>query len=155
METEHFKNVENQIGPCGIWCGSCAAGNGATIELARRFEEQAKKYELERWAPKDFDFKEFVKGLASLQKMPVCLGCKRGGGNPNCKIRECASSRKLENCGKCRQLVECKNFESLESSNPKIKEVLRKDSRKNQKQLLTEWLPVLKTKFPHAILFLD
>nr|MDO8135040.1 DUF3795 domain-containing protein [Candidatus Njordarchaeum guaymaensis] len=155
MESESFKNVKSQIGPCGIWCGSCAAGSGATVELARRFEELAKKYELEKWVPKDFDFKEFMKGLASLQKMSVCPGCKEGGGNPNCKIRVCASSRQVDNCGRCGQLIECKNFESLERSNPKTKEVLVNDSRKSQKELIAEWLPVLKTKFPHAILFLD
>jgi len=147
MEPEPFKNTKNQIGPCGIWCGSCAAGNGAAAELAKRFEELAKKYEFEKWVPKDFDFKEFMKGLASLQKMSVCPGCKKGGGNPNCKIRVCASSRQLDNCGKCAQLIECKNFESLENSNPRTRELLVKDSRKSQKELIAEWLPVLKTKF--------
>jgi len=48
LEVDSFKNVKNQIGFCGIWCGSCAAGNGAIVELARRFDEIVKKYELEK-----------------------------------------------------------------------------------------------------------
>lgn len=43
METKPFDNVENQIGLCGIWCGSCPAGNGSVVELTRRYEEIVKK----------------------------------------------------------------------------------------------------------------
>jgi len=63
---EPFENVKEQTGFCGIWCGSCAAGNGAIVELARRFEKVVRDYELEMWVPKEFDFKEFMKGLTSI-----------------------------------------------------------------------------------------
>ncbi len=36
---EAFDRVKAQIGACGIWCGSCAVGNGSLRELSRRFEE--------------------------------------------------------------------------------------------------------------------
>ena len=50
LEDKAFQNVKDQIGFCGIWCGSCVAGNGAVVELTRRFEEVVRKYNLEKWA---------------------------------------------------------------------------------------------------------
>jgi hypothetical protein len=60
-----FENVREQIGFCGIWCGSCVVGNGTLRELTERCEEIIGAYGLEEWAPRDFDYKEFLKGLAS------------------------------------------------------------------------------------------
>jgi hypothetical protein len=67
MGTKPFENVRNQIGFCGIWCGSCPGGNGVTIELTKKYEEFVKKNNLEKWAPKTFEFKEFMKGLVAIQ----------------------------------------------------------------------------------------
>ncbi|NWG10261.1 hypothetical protein HXY33_00685 [Candidatus Bathyarchaeota archaeon] len=39
METRPFENIKNQIGYCGIWCGSCLGGNGATQELTRKYAQ--------------------------------------------------------------------------------------------------------------------
>ena len=72
MKVKPFENVKDQIGYCGIWCGSCVVGNGTLRELTKRYEEIIKSYGLEHWAPKDFDFKEFMKGLASIETMPLC-----------------------------------------------------------------------------------
>lgn len=109
LEAEPFENVKNQIGFCGIWCGSCAAGNGAIVELARRFDKIVKDYQLEKWVPKDFDFKEFMKGLASIQAMPLCPGCQKGGGPPTCRVKVCALKKGVTDCSQCTQLIECKN----------------------------------------------
>ena len=98
MQTKHFENVRNQIGFCGIWCGSCVVGNGALRELTKRYEKLIKDYGLEEWAPKDFDFKEFSKGLKSIQTLPLCEGCLKGGGRPNCEIRTCAQNKSIDGC---------------------------------------------------------
>ena len=95
MKSESFENVKNQIGFCGIWCGSCVAGNGTLRELTKRYADIIKRYGLEGWAPKDFDFKEFLKGLASMQAMPLCQGCLKGDGRPNCEMRVCASNKNI------------------------------------------------------------
>ena len=89
---EAFENVKAQIGPCGIWCGSCVVGNGALRELTRRYEELTVAYGLAEWAPRDFSYEEFSKGLASLRDMDPCPGCVRGGGREGCEIRACASN---------------------------------------------------------------
>ena len=151
MEPKPFDNVENQIGFCGIWCGSCAAGNGSVVELTRRYEEVVKKNRLEKWAPKDFDFNEFMKGLASLQKVSLCSGCLKGGGNLACTIRLCAREKKVSNCSQCDLLMACRNFEILEKSHPNIRKELQNMKSTGQKELIKEWKDELKGRFPHCL----
>lgn len=151
MASKPFDDVENQIGFCGIWCGSCAAGNGSVVDLTRRYEETVKKNRMEKWAPKDFDFKEFMKGLASLQKVPLCKGCVKGGGNPTCTIRICAKEKKVCNCSQCELLMSCKNFDMLEESNPYVRKELLKNKNIRQRELITKWKTELKGKFPHCL----
>jgi len=61
-------------------------------------------YGLEDWTPKDFDFGEFAKGLASIQAMPLCLGCLNGDGRPNCEIRACTLNENVSDCSECASL---------------------------------------------------
>ncbi len=85
MDSMHFENVKNQIGRCGIWCGSCVVGNGTLKQLAKRCEHIIGGYGVDEWGTKDFDGKEFMKGLTSIQNLPVCVGCLKGGGNDDAK----------------------------------------------------------------------
>jgi len=147
-----FDKVRDQIGFCGIWCGSCAAGNGAILELTRKFEEVVKNYSLKEWAPKEFDFKEFMKGLTCMQTMPSCTGCQKGGGPPTCKIRICALSKGVADCSQCNQLIECRNFDEIEKSHPKIKQDLLKIKNVDRREAIEKWHEELKTKWPHCIL---
>lgn len=155
MVTKGFDAARSQIGFCGIWCGSCAAGNGAIIELTRRYEELAKSYGLERWAPKDFDFGEFMKGLSSIQAMGLCPGCRKGGGIPKCGIRACAEGMGLNDCSRCGGLDGCKKFEGLEAANPKIKDGLRKLRGAKRAELIEGWTRELRRKWPHCILLCE
>lgn len=115
MTSDPFDKVKNQIGYCGIWCGSCVVANGQLRELTKKQEEIIKNYDVEQWGPKDFDFKEFMSGLKSIQGMPLCPGCLKGGGRDNCEIRACASSKNIKDCSECGRPEECKNAELLEN----------------------------------------
>lgn len=153
MEFEPLQNVRHQIGFCGIWCGSCASGNGAIVEMARRFEKVVTGYGLEKWVPKDFDFKELMKGLTSLQATAICSGCRKGGGPPNCGVRICALEKGVNDCNECNQLVECKKFDRLLKNYPTIKEDLMKIKNKNRDELIAKWATEIKTKFPHCLVY--
>jgi hypothetical protein len=157
METLSFENVKNQVGFCGIWCGSCMGGNGAVQELTRKYEQVVKRSQpaLEKYAPKEFNFKELMKELAYAQAMPQCPGCRKGGGNPNCKVRICALGRGVTCCSECEQLLTCKNFEELEKDNPKIKEGLIEIKNKGQAVLMEKWMGELKAKWPHCLLLCE
>ena len=153
MGNESFDNVKDQVGFCGIWCDSCSGGNGSIIELTKLYEEQVKNNHLELCAPKDFDLKEFMMGLSSIQKMSQCPGCHKGGGNPNCKIRLCAKERGVEDCSKCSQLQSCENFLELESELPDVRANLLKLRNTRHEEQIESWKNDLKSKWPHCILF--
>jgi hypothetical protein len=55
METKAFENVKNQIGRCGIWCGSCAVGNGTLRDLAKRSEHLIGGYGMHACIDTDYD----------------------------------------------------------------------------------------------------
>ena len=154
MKVKPFENVKNQIGFCGIWCGSCVVGNGALRELTKRYEEIIKRYGLEEWAPKDFDFQEFMKGLASIQAMPLCLGCLKGDGKPNCEIRICASNKKIADCSECDQPTACKNLEELQKMRIGARRagLFVKTENVDRQELIEKWTNELKSKWPHFIL---
>jgi len=154
MRPESFENVKNQIGFCGIWCGSCVAGNGALRELTRRCAEIIGKYGLEGWAPKDFDYREFLKGLASIQAMPLCEGCLKGGGRSDCEMRICASNKNVEDCSECDQPANCKNLETLAHMRTGALHagLFVKTKNDNRKGLLEKWTTELKAKWPGCIL---
>jgi len=78
-EVKLLDNVRNQIAFCEILFGSCLTGNGVVIELTKKYGEDVSSYNLERYIPKDFNFLEFKKGLASVQKMNAYQGCRKGG----------------------------------------------------------------------------
>jgi hypothetical protein len=150
-----FQNVKNQIGFCGIWCGSCSAGNGAMIELTKKYDDLVDKYRLEKWVPKDFDFKEFKKGLGSIQTMSLCPGCQKNGGPPACKIRTCAVKKGIVNCSQCETLTECSNFQDIEKSHPKIRQGLKEMKNASQNELINKWTDELKTKWPHCVVLCE
>jgi hypothetical protein len=155
LKTESFENVKGQIGFCGIWCGSCVAGNGALRELTKRYEEIVKRYGLEEWAPKDFDFREFTKGLASIQAMPLCPGCLNGGGNPTCEIRNCATNKNITECSECEQPKSCKNVEVIQKMRTGAHQagLLVKTESVDRQKLIEKWTAELKGKWPSCLLF--
>ena len=114
-------------------------------------------YDLEKWAPREFDYKEFSKGLASIQGIPVCPGCLKGGGREECEMRTCATNRGLQDCGECRDLAECKHAEILERmrSGAASAGLNVKVGQVDRQELLKEWTDQLRHKWPSCILFMD
>jgi len=155
MKNMPFEDVKNQIGFCGIWCGSCVVGNGILGELTKKYEEIIKGYGLEEWAPKDFDFKEFSRGLASIQAIPLCPGCLKGGGRSDCEIRACAVNKKIADCSECDRPEECKNLKILQRMRTGAIQagLMVKTEDTDRKVLIEKWIAEIKTKFPYLILF--
>ena len=50
MLKEAFDNVKDQMGPCGIACGTCDLGNGTVAESALKLQEYLKNYGVASWA---------------------------------------------------------------------------------------------------------
>jgi hypothetical protein len=151
-EDRPFERVKDQIGYCGIWCGSCAGGNGVTQELTKRYEEFVKRNQIDKWAPKDFDLKEFMRGLGSIQKVKPCPGCREGGGAPECIIRACAKGKGYEYCYECGRLKDCDKFSSLEEGLPEIKKELQRLKGRRKETSMEDWTRELAGKWPSCIL---
>jgi hypothetical protein len=82
-QTAAYDRVKNQIGYCGIWCGSCVVGNGTLQRLSAGYQDVIKNYDLENWAPGTFDFKEFLKGLEAIKGRPCAPAAARAAaGRP-------------------------------------------------------------------------
>jgi hypothetical protein len=154
LEAKVFDNVKNQIGFCGIWCGSCIVGNGALRELTRRFENVIEKYGLKEWASEGFDFGEFRKGLVSIQEASVCPGCLKDGGRDNCEMRSCASSKKLAGCCECDTFMLCENAGVLKEMRDGARSagLLIKDKKVDPKDFIEKGICKLKKRFPSCIL---
>jgi len=150
LDAKPFENVKNQIGYCGLWCGSCIVGNGTLKELTKRYEMLIKGYGVDKWGAKGFDGKEFTKGLASIQTIPVCSGCLKGGGNDECKIRPCASGKGISDCGECDESTMCKNVEALQKVRTGALAVgmVITTGRGSRPQLIEKWTAEHKSKCP-------
>jgi hypothetical protein len=149
-----FENVKDQIGFCGLWCGSCVAGNGTLQVLTSKYLALTEAYDLKQWAPKDFDYTEFDKGLRSIQSMPGCPGCLQGGGNPECVMRTCAQEKKLADCSRCRE-PECAHEEALKKMRNAAHEagLMVKDQEIDSRELIEQWTGELKAQWPSSLLF--
>ncbi|UCC73983.1 MAG: DUF3795 domain-containing protein [Gemmatimonadota bacterium] len=154
---EAFERVKDQIGFCGIWCGSCVVGNGTLRELTRRYEETTKAYGLQEWAPKDFDYAEFSKGLSAISDIPLCPGCLSGGGRDDCEIRACALSKNLDDCSQCPEPEKCEHAEILAKmrSGARAAGLFVKAGDEDREELLDRWSAALKRGWPCCVLFMN
>lgn len=155
--TEAFENVKDQIGRCGIWCGSCIMGNGTLRELTKRYDGLIKAYALAEWGPKDFDFAEFSKGLASIQNMPLCPGCLQGGGKENCEMKACTTNKNLNDCTECNKQESCKHIDILNNMRSGALNVgiFVKTEDVDRSKLIANWTADLKNSWPCCTLFID
>ena len=152
-----FERVRDQIGRCGLWCGSCGVGNGALASAARRLLEIYDGYGVHEWGPQDFDVQEFRKGLRSLGAMEGCRGCLEGDGNPECKLRPCVESRSIDDCTECGEREACPHREVLEKLHPGARAVgmlVKADKGENQ-ALIEGWMETLKRSWPACVLFIE
>ena len=104
-----FRNVKDQIGYCGLWCGSCLVGNGTLNELAQKCGKAISDYGVNEWGPKEIDCNGLLKGLAAVGSMEPCVGCLKGGGRTNCEIRACARGKGIADCVECSKQRSCEN----------------------------------------------
>ena len=159
VKAKAFENVKNQIGYCAIWCGSCVVGNGALKELTKRYEHIVDGYGLDEWGAQEqgFDGEELMKALKAIQNIPICPGCRKGGGNTSCKIRPCASNKKLADCTECKEFMKCENREPLRKVRTgafNVGMIIKTDKDKaSQQQLIEKWTAQMRNKWPCNILF--
>lgn len=95
---------------CGLDCGKCIKFKDIYAEKMKEILNSIKESELDKWQEhepreEEFNYMDFKRGLEWFEKHMRCHGCKAGGGNPDCMIRECCKGKGVENCGKCSEFV--------------------------------------------------
>ena len=150
-----FELVRNQIGFCGIWCGSCVVGNGALREITKWCAAKIDAYGLREWGPRDVDYKELAKGLESIAAMPPCPGCLNGGGRDGCEMKACVSGKGIDDCSECGDSAGCPHSDVLEEmrSGALAAGLLVKTERVDKQRLIAEWTAQLKKSWPSSVLF--
>jgi hypothetical protein len=149
---EAFERVREQVGACGIWCGSCAVGNGTLQELSHRYRTLLQDYDVAEYAPGGFDWAEFMRGVEGLEMMSPCPGCRRGGGRDDCELRSCAEACSLEDCLGYHARAYCPHRELLEHMRSGAARVGLMVKGEGEAPL-AEWLDALVGSWPCAILF--
>ncbi len=152
-----FENVKNQIGVCGIWCGSCIIGNGTLAKLSEKYERLLNAYGVQDWGPREIDFGQFEQALESLRALPACPGCRQGGGRDDCELRACAGRKGVSECYACDEYLECEHAELLARMRTGAQAAglfVRLDSS-DTADLVARWTARLEQCWPCGILFRD
>jgi hypothetical protein len=157
MDREDFDNVRDQVGFCGLWCGSCIVGNGVLRLLTSRYRQLTEAYGLRKWAPRDFDYDEFDKGLQSIGAMPSCPGCLKGGGRDNCEIRACAKQRGEQECWACTAGDACAHRGILGRmrDGARAAGMVVRDAPPNREEVIAEGVQQASSRWPCSVLFED
>jgi hypothetical protein len=151
-----FEKVRQQIGYCGVWCGSCVVGNGALKRLTTKYQEILCAHGLEHWAPEDLDYVDFERSLRVVKRVASCAGCRKGGGRDDCELRSCCANKGLEDCLACDDQDHCSHGEILERmrSGARAAGLFVKNMSGSNTRLLSAWETELRSKWPSSVLFM-
>jgi len=154
---EAFDRVKSQIGACGIWCGSCAVGNGSMRELARRFHALLESHGVGHWASDELDYPAFSAGLETIGEIASCPGCRAFGGRDDCEMRTCATTRGFAACIECGAGKTCPHKDTLDHMRSGALDagLYVKTAETDPQNLISRWTDELDTHWPSRILFED
>jgi hypothetical protein len=100
-------------GYCGARCPTCFAYRKNVSEAAKALRRELRAEKLkESWKEFPFlaDYASFKKSLDGLAMLRCTRMCRGGGGNPWCKIRQCARKREYTGCWECDEADACKKL---------------------------------------------
>ena len=114
------------LGYCGARCLTCFAYKRNVSEAAKALRRELRAEKLkESWKEFPFlaDYASFKKSLDGLAALRCTTLCRGGGGNPWCKIRQCARKLEFAGCWECDEADACKKL--LPASRPNLERIRR------------------------------
>jgi len=119
------------MGYCGLYCGACGIYQGRIKQAVENLRKVIGCYgfdkimpELAKWEASFRHYTEFENVMDGLVKLfGECPGCIKGGGDPNCAVRECAKQKAYPTCAECTEMKTC---EKLKRYGPHASEGLQK-----------------------------
>jgi len=124
-------NPRNLVGYCGLYCGACGIYQGKIRQAVENLRKIIKAYgfdkyvsELAKWDPAFQHYDKFEKVLDGFSKMfGECTDCLHGGGDPNCKIRECCKQRGYRTCAECNEMEKCEHLKRYPQALASLREI--------------------------------
>lgn len=115
------ENGENQIAYCGLYCGDCFSYKGRIPDLAKDLRKELRQEKFDRVAEgipfKEFKhYKECYEVLGALLRLRCKNGCRGGGGNPFCSIRQCCQKKAISGCWECDEFETCAKLNFLKAA---------------------------------------
>ena len=114
------------LGYCGARCLTCFAYKRNVSEAAKALRRELRAEKLkESWKEFPFlaDYASFKKSLDGLAALRCTKMCRGGGGNPWCKIRQCARKLEFAGCWECDEADACKKL--LPACRPNLERIRR------------------------------
>lgn len=112
---------------CGLCCADCIPSHEEFFDLVNRLAEMLDELRFGHYAELkseiNEEFEEYPKFLSILQHIKglrCASPCQLGGGNPQCKIRLCAQSKRLKGCWQCQACSECTLLDRLRGVHPNL-----------------------------------
>ena len=137
---------------CGLYCKLCD-NLARVLQQASALHTTLQKGGWDSFGPHLItDFKEFWVVLKQLSQVdPNFKGCRGGKcGNPDCKIRKCAQSRKVELCPSCKDYP-CKHIHELAKRYPN----LIGDGKRQQEVGVDQWIQEQEERFKTGFCYCD
>ena len=107
------------VGYCGLYCGACGIYLGRIEQAVENLRKTISAYgfdkfapELAKWEPAFQHYTEFENVLNGFVNMfGECPGCIKGGGDPNCAVRECCKQKAYTTCAECGEMETCEKIQ--------------------------------------------
>jgi hypothetical protein len=103
---------------CGLYCDLCGA-RARIPQQAAALQQAMAEEGWPYWGQEIPGFAGFWDFLEGLQAEGGCPGCRAGGGDPECQIRDCARERGVEMCGLCDDFP-CEAVQALAARYPTL-----------------------------------
>ncbi len=120
-----MKEKSQGIAYCGLYCDECSSHTGIIADLARDLRKELRAHRFDKTAEtlSKFGFFKIFENydtcyevLGAMVKMRCKPGCRAGGGNPFCKIRECSKKKGFSGCWECSEYKTCEKLDFLKTN---------------------------------------
>ncbi|NCO97222.1 MAG: hypothetical protein COY38_02705 [Candidatus Aenigmarchaeota archaeon CG_4_10_14_0_8_um_filter_37_24] len=105
---------------CGLYCPDCINHKGEVADLARDLRKKLREEKMDK-VSKGLSkyFKEFknygqcYEVLGAMVRLRCNRTCRKGGGPPQCKVRNCCKKKDIQGCWECGEFETCDKLDFL------------------------------------------